>query len=312
MFSQSKGEVLRQRVDSALEQRYYRIRYDTLYIQRPRTRLTLKARMNVSGNAVKTFEEYDGVDFRADLETDNRATFSLGVSYSGISVALALNPAKISGRNSDKEYNINYYSNRLSFDASYQRSHSLHGTYRMGDRRVPIERGDVKMSTLNIAGYYTFNYRRFSYPAAFTQSYLQRRSAGSWLAGFSYQGATIKHDTDTLKGIPKLRTFVGNFAIGGGYGYNLVAGRHWLFHLSAMPTLIVWNSSNITVDGEKQKMGYRFPELIFNSRLAVVFNVSERYFLAATAVMNLMTYHTRHSFAAQNKWYTRASFGVRL
>lgn len=54
------------------------------------------------------------------------------------------------------------------------------------------------MQVLNLTGYYTFNHRRFSYPAAFTQSYIQRRSAGSWLAGISYQSSRTLLLTATL------------------------------------------------------------------------------------------------------------------
>ena len=54
------------------------------------------------------------------------------------------------------------------------------------------------MNVVNIAGYYTFNHNRFSFPAALYQNYYQRHSAGSLLAGFSFQGGSIK-TTDELK-----------------------------------------------------------------------------------------------------------------
>ena len=113
-------------------------------------------------------------------------------------------------------------------------------------------------------------------------------------------------------GIPQLRTYVGNFAIGGGYGYNFVGGKRWLLHLSAMPTLIVVNRNNITVDGERRKVGYHFPEMIFNEHMAIVYNISPRYFLATTVVFSISTYRSSAVQIIQNKWRSRACLGIRF
>ena len=105
--------------------------------------------------------------------------------------------------------------------------------------------------------------------------------------------------------------YMGNIAIGGGYGYSLVA-KKWLFHLSVLPTLIILNRNNITIDDERHKEGYHFPEMIFNHRLAIVYNISPRYFLSATSVINIYAYQNRVEQLTQNKWYSRFCFGVRL
>ena len=310
-MSQSKLGALHHRVDSTLQAIRSKANYDTAYIARPEGRLTLKLRVNESGYSVESKGESSGVSYHSKLSTANRATVSLGFSYLGISAGLSLNPGKLSGKNKDYELQLHAFTNRLSLDASYQVSKTLSGDYWLGDRTEHLDRGMVDMKTLNIAGYYTFNHRRFSYPAAFTQSFIQKRSAGSWLAGFSYQANEMECPAYEDHGIPKTRLFVGNIAIGGGYGYNLVA-KKWLFHLSAMPTLIVLNRNNITMNDERQKVGYHFPEMIFNHRLAIVYNIGPRYFLSATAVINLYTYRSSEEQLTQNKWYSRVCFGVRL
>jgi hypothetical protein len=68
----------------------------------------------------------------------------------------------------------------------------LAGDITRDDHLSQLESGDLTLKVVNLAGYYTFNHRHFSFPAAFTQNYIQRRSAGSWLAGISYQGGSIK------------------------------------------------------------------------------------------------------------------------
>ena len=308
---QSKLKALHQRVDSALLARRNRGNYDTAYIVRPEGRLTLKLRTNMSGTTVKTEGKTWGISHRSELSTANRTTVSLGFSYLGISAGLSLNPGKLSGKNKDYELQLHAFTSRLSLDASYQVSKTLSGDFWIGDHKEYLERGMVEAKALYIAGYYTFNHRRFSFPAAFTQSFIQKRSAGSWLAGFSYQASEMEVPGLTERGIPELRLYVGNIAIGGGYGYSLVA-KKWLFHLSVMPTLIVLNRNNITINGKRYREGYHFPEMIFNNRLAIVYNITPRYFLSATSVINVYAYKASENQLTDSKWYSRLCFGVRL
>lgn len=304
---QSKRERLRAKVDSLLTQKYYRVTYDTNYIGRPKGRLTLKARVNLSGNSVHAKSD----DMSAELNTDRKATLSFGISYRGLSAGLAINPASLSGRNKDYELNVNLYTNRLSIDASYQMSKTMAGYISRYGNDYTVERGWVNTKMLNIAGYYTFNHRRFSYPAAFTQSYIQKHSCGSWLAGFSFQGGSMKTTGEGPEDMPEARFYMGHFAIGGGYGYNLVA-RQWLFHLSLLPTLAVYTGDNITVNGQRQYADSKFPTVILNSRAAIVRNIGERHFVGVTVVSNHLLKSTHGTDLRQSKWRVRAFYGIRF
>jgi len=305
----------RARLDSVLTQRYYKTPYDTNYVVRPEGRLTLKARMNQTGNVIHAKGTVNAVQAKADIRTSHKTTFSLAASYRGLGVSVALNPAKWKGLYKDFELNFNYYSSRLSLDLSYQRSESLKGDVHINGEPKLLEPGDAKMEVVNVAGYYAFNHRRFSFPAAFTQSYIQRRSAGSWLAGFSYQGGSIK-TTDELTArspdAPDIRIYAGHFGIGGGYGYNWAAGSKWLLHISMMPTFVVYNRNNLTVRGEQKKAQHMRLNMIFNERAAIVYQFSPRYFAGVTLVMSNSVFDDDAVVVNQNKWYARASLGVRL
>ena len=305
----------RARLDSALAARYYHTPYDTNFVIRPEGKLTLKLRLNQTGNDFHAKGTVNDVYSEADLKTSHKTTMSIGASYRGISAAVAINPAKMKGLYKDYEFNLNYYSSRLSLDFSYQRSETLAGDF-TGDRGdLRLESGEALLKVLNIAGYYTFNHRRFSYPAAFTQSYIQRRSAGSWLAGISYQGGSIK-TTDDLKArnpnAPDVRIYIGHVGIGGGYGYNWVPSRKWLLHLSILPTVVVYNRNNMTVNGERKEAQHMRLNMLFNERAAVVYNFSPRYFASLTAVVNNSVFKDDNVTVNQNKWRARASFGMRL
>ena len=305
----------RARVDSVLAARYYRTPYDTNYVVRPEGKLTLKLRLNQTGNDFHAKGMVNDIYSKADLKTSHKTTMSIGASYRGISAAVAINPAKIKGVYKDYEFNLNYYSSRLSLDLSYQRSETLAGDI-VGDRgEQHLQSDDVTLKVLNIAGYYTFNHRRSSYPAAFTQSYVQRRSAGSWLAGISYQGGSIK-TTDNLKArspnAPDVRIYIGHLGIGGGYGYNWVPSRKWLLHLSLLPTFVVYNRNNMTVNDERKEAQHMQFNMIFNERAAIVYNFSPRYFAGATAVVNNSVFKDDAVTVNQNKWRARAFIGMRF
>ena len=306
----------RERLDSALSVRYYRSPYDTNYVVRPQgTKLTLKVRMNQTGNSFHVKGTINGADSKADLKTSHKTTFSVAAIYRGIGVGLAINPSKWSGVYKDYEFNLNYYSSRISLDFSYQRSESLAGDIRHGDNLEQLESGDITLKVVNLAGYYTFNHRRFSYPAAFTQSYIQRRSAGSWLVGLSYQGGSIETNEE-LKlrnpNAPDVRIEIGHFGIGGGYGYNWVLGKKWLMHFSMLPTVVLYNRNKFTVNGERKNAKHIRFNMIFNARAAVVYNFSPRYFTGFTLVMNSSIFDDDVVVVNQNKWRARAFLGMRL
>lgn len=313
--AQKRDSLRRAQLDSVLAARYYRTPYDTNFVSRPEGRLTLKVRMNQTGNSFHAKGTVNDVRSKADLQTSHKTTFSIAAIYRGIGIGMAINPNKWNGVYKDYEFNLNYYSSSLSLDLAYQRSETLAGDVRRDDQLSQLVANDVTMKVLNLAGYYTFNHRRFSYPAAFTQSYVQRRSQGSWLAGFSYQGGSIKttdHLMEHNPNAPETRIYVGHFGIGGGYGYNWVLGHRWLLHFSMLPTFVVYNRNNMTINGVRRKAQHMRFNMIFNERTAIVHYFSPRYFAGATLVMNNSVFDDEAVTVNQNKWRARAFFGLRL
>lgn len=313
--AQSRRERMRAHMDSVLAARYYRSSYDSNFVVRPEGRLTLKVRLNQTGNTFHARGTINDVYSKADLETSHKTTLSIGASYRGLTAALAFNPAKMKGAYKDYELNLNYYSSRISIDASYQRSTTLAGDIERNHVPERLESGDVVLKVINVAGYYAFNSRRFSFPAAFTQSYIQNRSSGSWLAGISYQGGSIK-TSDELKArsekAPNVRIYIGHVGIGGGYGFNWVLGRKWLIHGSLLPTFVIYNRNNFTLNGERIRAQHMRFNMIFNERVAVVRNFSPRVFAGATLTMNNSIFDDDAVVVNQNKWRARAFVGFRL
>ena len=294
--------------DSLLTERYRRSDIDTLFISRPQTKWTVRGRLNVSGAELDIMGKEMGTPFESKFSADYKSTLSLGVNYLGVSVSLALNPAKLMGKYKDFELNLNSYSNRWGFDFIYQNAHNFKGWHKAENApliNLPPE--VLTMKSLNLNAYYAFNHRRFSYPAAFSQSYIQRRSAGSFLLAVSGQGqkAKTRAQYESL-----LR--VTNIGIGAGYGYNWVPSRHWLLHISALPTLTVYSNTSLKVNNERIPLDYHFPEAIITARGAIVRQFGNM-FIGATMIYNFTNVGDRNQLSIENtKWRTRLFVGIRL
>lgn len=310
-FAQSKSESVRNRVEDVLRKNREKKNFDTLYMARPDYKLTLKLRGNLSGNSIHARYDDEGGKIKTKLNTSTRATVSVGVNYMGLAAGLAINPANLSGKNKDMEFNLSAYFNRFGLEGYYQQSKTLSGTMSQGDASYHLDKGVLRLASVYLTGYYAFNHRRFSYPAAFTQSFLQKRSAGSWLVSFSYQGGSIKTTDKAPEELGTARIYVGNFAIGGGYGYNLVA-KKWLFHLSFQPNIIIFNNNSYKWNGEKTSEAMHFPEMMFNTRAAIVYNISPKYFVSSTFVMNSTVFGDFDEYTEQWRWRARLGVGMRL
>ena len=70
--------------------------------------------------------------------------------------------------------------------------------------------------------------------------------------------------------------------------------------------------NNITYDGEKYKVHGSFPELIFNERAAVVYNMGANKFAGLSFNMNNLVLGHGHNRSYQSKWLSRVFFGIRL
>ena len=104
----------------------------------------------------------------------------------------------------------------------------------------------VWIRSVYLNGYYVFNGRRYSQAAAYNQSVIQRRSAGSFLVGATWYQSSF--DYSDIRNFPFMivghgiyRAKVHQANIGVGYGYNWVPLRGLVANVMAMPTVSVYN-----------------------------------------------------------------------
>ena len=307
-IAQEKTHRLNHWVDSVLTIGYFKDNIDTTYVTRPKTKWTLAARLNVSGAKLESLGVTEGQRFNAELTADYKTTISVGVSYLGFSLSAAINPAKLMGKYRDFELNFNSYGRHFGYDIIFQDAHNFTGWHDMeGMDRIELPANMLSVRTLNLNGFYIFNGRRFSFPAAFTQSYFQRRSAGSFLVAVSGMG---QHTT--LKWEQETQIKMTNIGIGGGYGYNYVPSQDWLLHISATPTFIVYSNTSMTFGDARVPLHYHFPEAIITGRGAVVRQLGNKFF-GMSMVFNFTNIGNEENLALHNiKWRIRMFYGLRL
>lgn len=312
-FAQSK---LLHKVDSLLIL-FQKTNTDTNYIVRPEGKLTLRLLNNLSGASVIAIQRGSGGSKRdfAHLRSDMKETIAASVNYRGVSLSLSVNPGHLFDWYHDLELNVNSYGNKMGMDFIFQSSRTFQGEVNSGKDSHYVLKGAVRQQTITADYYYAFNHRRFSYPAAFTQSFLQKRSSGSWMVGASYLDLHLTMDEmNNLTGIgipSKLKAR--QFGIGAGYGYNIVASHRWLFHLSALPTIVIWKNMNLH-DYEVQNSSQMLylPNMLTVGRFAAV-HYFRNQFAGITAVINHSHLGQSDNRMMENiKWRARLFYGIRF
>ena len=223
---------------------------------------------------------------------------------------------KTNRKNKGTEFDLSLYSSKLGVDIFYRRTgnnykiHKIRGFY----DDIPSDysedfsglKGDIK--GLNL--YYIFNNRKFSYPAAFSQSTNQRRNAGTFIAGFSISKHNLDFDYQQLPAYIQERMNPGmkvnkikytNANISFGYAYNWVFARNCLACLSLTPA-IAYKASDVDAETQEGKAWYSKFNLDFLLRAGVVYN-NGKYFVGTSFVGKNYNYH-RNNFSLDNGFGT--------
>ena len=160
-------------------------------------------------------------------------------------------------KNAGRYYSISSTGAKYGFNFQLRRFNTQDATFSSTDRNIETGVEDRTETTFTmpapvwirsayINGYYVFNGRRYSQAAAYNQSVIQRRSAGSFLLGATwYQSSFDYSDINNFSfmiighGIYRAKVHQANLGVG--YGYNWVPVRGLVVNVMAMPTVSVYN-----------------------------------------------------------------------
>ena len=208
----------------------------------------------------------------------------------------------------------------------------------------------VKVRTLFLDGYYMFNGKHFSYAAAYDNSLIQKRSAGSIVVGGMYCHSRADYSTDSnwmltllMLGMGKMKFTQGS--IGAGYAYNWVPARGWLVSVMAIPMLTFYNrttkymynlrfsnphvedwdalsqdeildlladpETTILTVNEREEMSPNKVKLNLDARMSVVYNF-DRWYLRVYGHYNQFSFGSDFVSGRVTDWTANASLGFRF
>lgn len=215
-----------------------------------------------------------------------------------------------------KEMSLNIYSSKFGIDLYYRktgsdfklRSYEGFNLNNTEFRKLHFDGLESRIKGLN--AYWIFNHKKFSYPAVYSQSTNQRRSAGSFMAGFSYSQHRISFDYQKLpvsiqEGLSPSLQFshikYSDYSLGFGYGYNWVFAKNWVSNLSLLPG-IGYKKSRIDDNDFKNESWIKDINFDLITRAGVVYNNS-KYFVGASLVLHTYDYR-KPSLSVTNSFGT--------
>lgn len=227
-----------------------------------------------------------------------------------------------------KELDLSLYSSLLGIDLFWRQTGNNYHIERMSlgqdidtSPMKDVEFDGLKSSIKGFNLYYIFNHRRFSYPAAYSQSTVQRRSAGSVLAGIGYTrhslevdwnkfgqlvadnlGPEMEEDVQLDSALKMSNVKYSDFSISGGYGYNWVFAHNWLFNASLSLALAYKQSSSNLSHEHSFVKNFHFKNFNFDGigRFGVVWN-NTKWYVGMSGIIHSFNYK-KEQFST-NSWF---------
>lgn len=201
------------------------------------------------------------------------------------------------------EFGLSLYSSVVGCDIYKRKSGSnfkirnTNGIFQ--DDELPSYNKNFDGFTVDIQGmnaYWVFNHKRFSYPAAYSQSTNQRKSAGSFIAGFSFSKHNIHFNPELLPE-PIFERLDSSFlfhqikyvdySLSLGYAFNWVFAKNCLLSLSLTPA-IAYKKSKVNSE-EKYYPSLKNINFDLITRAGIVWN-NTKYFVGTSLVMHTYDY----------------------
>ena len=235
-----------------------------------------------------------------------------------------------------QEFDISIYAAQVGADLYYRRTGCDYKIRRINlgknvDTRslegIPF--GGISVGITGVNLYYIFNHQRFSYPAAFAQSTIQKISCGSWMVGVTWTRNSIDFDHEMLQqeiderlGSNTVKLDSGlmfnsvryyNSSASVGYAYNWVFAKNWLF-CSSLSLALAYKRTRGETYSSKDILNLNNVNIDGIGRFGLVYN-NMRWYAGASVIARAYNYH-KSRFAANNifgslNMYVGYNFGAR-
>lgn len=229
-----------------------KITTDTDYVVRPSTKFMAKVGYNAFGSVLDVSSD----DVTASLAANTNNSIGFNFSWKGLGLGYSFLPGFMAKSKINKEWDFDYYSQKFGFHFVYQKVSDFDGELRRDDEKpVQLDIRNVFMKNLIVDFFWVFKNKKFSMPAVFDHSMIQKRSAGSWMVSSIFSTrvfeSDISFDSEDFKTFKDFRNMF--VALGGGYGYNFVSkNKRWLLHGSIIPHLSIWKDVDYSGSNQSQ------------------------------------------------------------
>jgi hypothetical protein len=211
-----------------------------------------------------SFGVYDISTNKTLLYSPNKQlNMGFGFNYKWLGIGIAFNLGFVNndddlyGKTKRLDWQTNIYTNKAVFDFYLQ---SYIGHYIENPEQVfsgwnngdaPYIRPDLSTVSLGLSGMHVFNHKKFSYKAAFMQTAVQKKGAGSFLLGASFfvQGiagdSSIFPKTSDFDSLPPVIAHSAiYFGLRTAYAYNFIIAKHYFISVSLAAELQLGKTAN--------------------------------------------------------------------
>lgn len=279
--------------------------YDTAYVVGTGYRWNIKLRNDNWMDGYSFNIESDLIDGKLRMNSEVSSTIGLSLTFMAVTVGYNINISRLFyGRKTGRKlFNFNFCSSRLAVDFNLSKNNSFTKIRKSIDSDTPgVYFHGVENNSMVLNAYYFFNNFKYAQAAAYNYSKIQRRSAGSIIAGFSVNLQDLNMDfSEVINENPSLaplrdfRLKSNNYTFIFGYGYNWVPNRHWVFNVTATPA-VGWRYGEQSYS-EVANKHYSFS---FNAyaKLGATYNLN-RWFISLLGQMNMALYaEKRYTFVS--------------
>lgn len=303
---------------------------DTNYLVLPRYGWQVGITTNFAGidNFVKgeNIPTYGSIDIDMNSKLNGQTSISLG--YRIFSFDYSFDVAN--GYSND--FNLSWLDNAWGIEYRSHTTEGLSGTLDASatSGNLNVKENDTRLRATIINGYYVFNSKKYSLPAAMEQSLVQRKSSGSLTAYALFLSANLEAKNSTLitmlGGMKKIEFYQAALGLGYGYNYTPNQGR-LLVHVSAAPLVVFFNKNFITADyafpldngtvyhvdvNKEVKTQHRY-FLTGVARASVFYYINQRIHLGCAALLNNIQFDSDSGVEIKmNDWIVNATLGFRF
>jgi hypothetical protein len=240
-----------------------RAKVDSHYIEVPGKPWSVILRYNANGFRLDYDSHIDfpgtneSADWQLCFEPPMASSIGFSVGYRGTGFSFSKSLTENAGRyyafsSAGAMYGLNFRLRRLKTSSvSLNATDFVDGEAVKEHHYTGFMQAPVWIRSVYINGYYVFNGRRYSQAAAYSQSVIQRRSAGSLLVGATWYQSSLDFSEPDNFAFMLLSDYTGCIKVqqanlGVGYGYNFVPFRGFIVNAMVMPTVSVYNRVKVS------------------------------------------------------------------